>query len=122
MVNPFLRASQRVIRRLGQPVEMVLENNERLEVLGVFEHPDQEVLSKGKRGRLTLKLDVPTLTVLDSECPTLNKNLRIFIGLQEYYPVPTKSKSDGDGCTTIVLADAVEQTEIDPNEDGGKWQ
>lgn len=123
MRDPFQKASRRIVRRLGKPVTMVTVNGVRLEMKGVFDHPEHEVITKGKRGGLTLKADVPTLTVLGSECPELNKELRIFVDEREYYPVPSKSFDDGAGCMVIVLADPVpDQNYEDEQTDGGKWR
>lgn len=121
--DPFKRASRRIVRRLGRLVKMVTANGVTVDFRGVFTHPEKEVITKGKRGELTLKADVPTLTVLDDDCPSLSKDIRILIDDREYFPVPSQSHSDGDGCTVIVLADAVpDQSYEDEQEDGGKWR
>lgn len=121
--DPFKRAASRIIKRLGRPVKMVTPNGVPVELVGVFDHPEKEVITKGKRGQLTLKADVPTLTVLADECPTLNKDIRVFIDGREYYPVPTQSYDDGAGGMVIVLADAIPDANFeDDQEDGGKWR
>ncbi len=123
MRDPFQRASRRIIRRLGGLVVMTTDNGVSFEIKGVFDHPEKEVITKGRRGGLTLKVDVPTLTVLSSECPELNKELRIFIDEREYYPVPSKSFNDGAGCMVIALADPVpDRNYEEERDDGGKWR
>lgn len=123
MRDPFAKASRRIIRRLGRPITMVTGHNVRLELKGVFEKPEQDVISKGRRGGLNIKADVPTLTVLGSECPTLDKALRILVDGREYYPVPSQSFDDGAGCIVIVLAEAIpEQSNEEAQHDGGKWR
>lgn len=123
MRDPFVNAARRIIRRVGRPVVMVTGHNVRLEIKGVFDDAQQEVITKGKRGGLTIKAAVPTLTVLSSDCPTLDKALRILVNGQEYYPVPHQSFDDGAGCMVIVLAEAVpEQSNEEEQHDGGKWR
>lgn len=123
MRDPFVNAARRIIRRVGRPIVMVTGHNDRLEIKGVFDKPEQEVIAKGARGGLTLKAAVPTLTVLRGDCPVLDKALQIFIDDREYYPVPHQSFDDGAGCMVIVLADPV-PTQSDDGEqsDGGKWR
>ncbi|MCG9780431.1 head-tail joining protein [Photobacterium damselae] len=121
--DPFKRATRRIIDRLGRPVKMVTPNGVPVTLMGIFDHPEKEVVTKGKRGQLTIKADVPTLTVLADECPTLHKDIRVFIDDQEYYPVPAQSYDDKAGGMVIVLADAIPDVSFeDDQEDGGKWR
>lgn len=121
--DPFKRATRRIIDRLGRPVKMVTPNGVPVTLMGIFDHPEKEVITKGKRGQLTIKADVPTLTVMADECPTLHKDIRVFIDDQEYYPVPTQSYDDKAGAMVIVLADAIPDVSFeDDQEDGGKWR
>lgn len=122
-IDPFEAATRRIIRRLGQPHKMVTANGVPLTVQGIFEHPEQNVITKGKRGQLALKADVPTLLINSADCPPLNKNIRIFANNKEYYPVPSQSYDDGAGGMVLVLADAIPDASFeDEQTDGGQWR
>lgn len=123
MRDPFKKASRRIIRRLGRPVSMLKQDGVRLEMLGIFESPEKGVIIKGKGGGLTVKSDVPTLTVLSEKCPPLIKELQIFIDDEEYYPIPSQSFDDKAGCIVIVLAlNIPEKIPGEESDDGGRWR
>ncbi|PMN73160.1 head-tail joining protein [Enterovibrio norvegicus] len=121
--DPFERAAKRIVKRLGRPVKLVTQNGVTVPLVGVFNRPEKDVVTKGKRGQLTLKAGVPTLTVVSEDCPALHQDIRVFIDNSEFYPVPSQSFDDGAGCMVIVLADAVPDSNFeDEQADGGKWR
>lgn len=125
MLAPFQQCSRRIIQRLGQPVTMICDDQgkeKHHQIKGVFVHPEQTVMSKGKQGQLLIKAEVPRLTVMSDVCPQLSAHLRIIVNGQEYYPIPNQSFNDGVGCMVIALAAAVPKKEMEEENDGSKWR
>jgi hypothetical protein len=122
MRDPFERASRRIIRRLGQPVQMVTSNGVRLDPAprGVFSNAEQEVLSKSKSGGLTFTQRLPSLAMLTSDVQGLDKEWRIILNGVEYFAADWKD--DGAGVTNIDLALKPQPAPSGDQDDGNTWR
>ena len=109
MRDPFMRASRRIIRRLGKPVVIITENDVRVDLKGIYDAPEDDTLVKGRKGGLVLKTRPATLIIYADEAPELTKECRIIIPHvnREYFPAD--SKNDGDGGIVIELAEALSE-------------
>ena len=123
MNNIFERATARILKTLcdNEPIKVRLLTGSEKELFGVFQHPEGDVVVKGRGGSLTIKEAVPKLLIPAGDCPPLSKNLRFTIRGEVYAPIPNKSFDDGAGLMQIALR----QTQADEEEGGNnghRWR
>ncbi len=120
---PFARATRRIVRRVGQSVVIVTDNEVRLDIQAVFSNPQGDMLLKGRQGGLVLKQRQATLLVNTEDVQGINKTWRILVNGVEYFAAD--SDPDGNGGTVIQLAKTPESN-ADPLSDNptssDKWQ
>lgn len=107
MRDPFLRMTQRSIRKLGKfnKVIIVTELGEEREISAIFENPEASGSlrpSGTAKGGRDFKESAKKLRALTEEVEGINQEWQITVNGTEYFPADFDH--DGDGSTLIYLA------------------